>query len=117
MSAKGQYRGDCEEGETTIGRTCEGRCKGVEKSPRLLGQLLMIPVEDASSLASLLRLLVPEDTEPFLGHAIAWPTGDNSHGSLLSEMQDMAHIYHLTKEAGLQKAPRKGQKSSLVTVP
>ena len=26
----------------------------------------------------------------------------------------MAHIYHLTKEAGLQKAPRKGQKSSLV---
>ena len=54
MSAKGQNRGDGEEGETTIGRTCEGRSKGVEKSPRLLGQLLMVPVEDASSLASLL---------------------------------------------------------------
>jgi len=28
-------------------------------------------------------------------------------------MQDLAYIYHLTKEAGLQKAPRKGQKSNL----
>jgi len=27
-------------------------------------------------------------------------------------MQDLAYIYHLTKEAGLQKAPRKGQKSN-----
>ena len=109
MSAKGQNRGDSEEGETTIGRTCEGRCKGVEKSPRLLGQLLMIPVEVASSLASLLRLLVPEDAELFLGQALAGPTGYTGHGSLLSEMQDVAYTYHLTKEAGLQKSSINGR--------
>ena len=46
MSAKGQNGGDGEDGETTIRRTCEGRCKGVEESPRLLGQLLAwIPMQ------------------------------------------------------------------------
>jgi hypothetical protein len=87
MAAKGQNGGDCEKSETTMGWTCEGRCKGVEKSPRLLGQLLVIPVEDASSLARLLRLLVPEDAELFLGHALAGLTGYTGHGSLLSEMK------------------------------
>jgi hypothetical protein len=112
MSAEGQNGGDCEDGETTIRRTCEGRCKGVEESPRLHGQLLVIPVEDASCLAGLLRLLVPEDAELFLGHALAGLTGYTGHGSLLSEMQDVAYTCHLTKEAGLQKSPRKGQKSN-----
>ena len=112
MSAKGQNGGDCEDGETTIRRTCEGRCKGVEESPRLLGQLLMIPVEDASSFARLLRLLVTEDAELFLGQALAGPTGYTGHGNLLSEMQDVAYTCHLTKEADLQKAQRKRQKSN-----
>jgi hypothetical protein len=110
MAAKGQNGGDCEKSETTMGWTCEGRCKGVEKSPRLLGQLLVIPVEDASSLARLLRLLVPEDAELFLGHALAGLTGYTGHGSLLSEMKYVAYTCHLTKEAGLKKTPRKGQK-------
>jgi len=112
MSAKGQNGGDCEEGETTIGRTCEGRCKGVEESPPLLRQLLVIPVEDASSLAGLLRLLVPEDAKLLLGPAGAGLTDYTGHGSLLSEMQDLAYTYHLTKEADLQETPRKGQKSN-----
>ena len=73
MSAKGQNGGDCEDDETTISWTCEGRCKRVEKSPRLLGQLLMIPVEDASSLAGLQRLLVPEDVG-----VVPWTSADGA---------------------------------------
>jgi hypothetical protein len=112
MSTKGQNGGDSEQDEAMVGRTCEGRCKGVEKSPRLLGQLLMIPVELTPSLASLLRLLASVDAELFLGHAFAGSTSYTGHGSLLSEMQDVVYTCHLTKEAGLQKTPRKGQKSN-----
>ena len=83
--------------------------RGSKRARSLLGQLLMIPVEDASSLTSLLRLLLPEDAEPFLGQALAGPTGYNGHGSLLSEMQDVAYTCHLTKEAGLQKTSKKGR--------
>ena len=54
-----------------IGRTREGRCEGVEEGMDRLGQLLMDPVEDASSLAGLLGLLSPEDSEPLLGQALA----------------------------------------------
>jgi len=43
---------------------------------------------------------------------LAGPTGYTGHGSLLSEMQDVAYTYHLTKEAGLQKTSKKGQKSN-----
>ena len=112
MSAKGQNGGDCEDGETTIGRTCEGWREGVEESPRLPGQLLVTPVEDTSCLAGLLRLLVPEDAELFFGQALAGLTeltGYTGHGSLLSEMQDVAYTCHLTKEAGFQKSSINGR--------
>jgi len=72
----------------------------------------MIPVEIASSLASLLRLLVPEDAELSPGQALAVPMGYSDHGNLPSGMQ-VAYTCHLTKEADLQETPRKGQKSNL----
>jgi len=110
-SAQRQDGGDSEQGKAMIGWTREGRCKWVEESPRLLGQLLMIPVEIASSLASFLRLLVPEDAVLAPGYALAGPMGYSDHGSLLSEMQ-VAYTYHLTKEAGLQETSKKAQKSN-----
>jgi hypothetical protein len=83
MSAQGQNGGDSEQDEAMVGRTCEGRCKGVEKSPRLLGQSLMIPVEDASSPAGLLGLLASHAAELFLGHGFAGSTRYTGHGGLL----------------------------------
>jgi hypothetical protein len=64
----------------------------------------MVPIKDASSFASFLRLLVPEEAELLLGQALAGPTSYTGHGSLLSEMRDVAYPCHLTKEASLQKA-------------
>jgi len=71
----------------------------------------MIPVEIASSLASFLRLLVPEDAELAPGQALAGSMGYSDHGRLLSEMQ-MTYTYHLTKETSLQETSKKGQKSN-----
>ncbi len=72
----------------------------------------MIPVEIASSIASFLRLLVPEDAELAPGQALAGPMGYSDHGSLLSEMQ-VVYTYQLTKEAGLQETSKKRAKVEL----
>jgi len=74
----------------------------VEKSQRLLGQLLMIPVAVASNLASYLRLLVPEGEELFLGLVITRPTGYKKQETLF-KMQNLAYTCQFSKKAGLQK--------------
>ena len=104
MSAKGQDRGDGQEGETTVGRTCEGRSKGVEEGPHLLGQLLMVPVETASSLASLSGLLLSRNG---VADRAAFGTAACGAGWLYWPWQPPCgdvraiHTPHCTKEAHL----------------
>ena len=71
----------------------------------------------AGSLAHAAMLIFPSRgpeslIELLWGQPLAGLGGYAGHGSLLSEVQNMAYTCHLTKEAGLEKTPRKGQKSN-----
>src|SRR4051794_31756568 len=75
--AQGQDGGEGEHDEAVIGRSGESRLQGVEDGADLLGQLVVDPIESATSRTGLLGLLASEGPELFpellLGQARAGP--------------------------------------------